>query len=364
MLSIQRHIPLAPFTTLALGGEAEYLCECHSDEDVRDAIRYGDENSLPVFVLGGGSNVIFPDEGWPGLVLMPLMNHVSEERTGEGLLVRVGAGIKWDDFVLLSVDRGYGDAVTLSGIPGNTGAVPVQNVGAYGSEVSEIIREVRVFDRKDRIERIIPAAECDFSYRASRFKTVDRDRFVILEATFLLTQNESIKPAYVDLISRIGDSSVSCDTKSLSEFRNVVMDIRKEKSMIYDPADPDSISAGSFFTNPVVDQGTLEFIRKANLKETQSSNGSESEHSVPHYKTDNGWKIPAAWLVEHSGFPRGTVFKGAGVSSKHTLALINRGGSTKDLLDLASSIQMSVKKKFNVWLEREPVYALINDSDH
>jgi UDP-N-acetylmuramate dehydrogenase len=293
---------------------------------------------------------------------MPAMNGIEEEPSSEGMLFCVGAGVRWDDFVVHTMDRGYGDAVTLSGIPGSTGAVPVQNVGAYGAEVGEMIREVRVLDRIDLSEKVIPADQCDFSYRSSRFKTVDRDRYVILEVIFLLNKSETIKPAYSDIISRLGDSPVRCDPDSLHAYRNTVISIRKEKSMIYDPEDPDSISAGSFFTNPVVDTETFEFIKKAYAEFAKESGKMNSGNplDVPGYRVDGGWKIPAAWLVEHSGFPRGSVYKGAGVSSKHSLALINRGGSTRDLLELASAIQKSVKSKFNVWLVREPVYASLS----
>lgn len=339
-LKTQENVPLAPFTTLGVGGAARYFVRAASEEVVRAAIEYADSNGLPLFVLGGGSNVLIADNGFDGLVLHIAIGGIREiSRDGSKVILEVGAGEDWDRFVAYCVDRDLAGIECLSGIPGLVGGTPVQNVGAYGQEVSEVITGVRCFDREKGITVILPNTECDFSYRKSAFNSTSRDRYVVLSVRFSLDASGSPRIAYRDLIEYFHGR-----TPTLADVRAAVLAIRKAKSMVIDANDPNSRSAGSFFKNPLVSRERFAQI--------------ESDHpEVPHFDAGEKVKIPAAWLIEKAGFSKGFTLGRAGISTNHTLALINRGdASANDILVLKDMIRDKVAEKFDIDLVPEPVF--------
>ncbi|HEX6026113.1 MAG TPA: UDP-N-acetylmuramate dehydrogenase [Solirubrobacter sp.] len=316
---------LAALTTLRLGGPAERLVEAHTEEDLVAAVR-----ERPALVLAGGSNVVIADEGVPGTVVLVRTRGI--ERDGTRLVVQ--AGEPWDDVVAYTVREGLQGFECLSGIPGSTGATPIQNVGAYGQDVSETVEWVRVYDREtDRVETLA-AAECGFGYRTSRFKY--RDRWTVLAVSFVLRESELSGPLrYGEVQRALGDRA------PLADVRETVLKLRRGKGMVIDPADPDSVSAGSFFTNPILTREEFEAIP-----------GSPPAFPEP----DGRVKTSAAWLIERAGFSRGYGEGRAGISTKHTLALVNRGGATTaELMDLAREIAAGVYERFGITLTPEPV---------
>jgi UDP-N-acetylmuramate dehydrogenase len=352
LLHIKEQVSLSAYTTIGLGGPARYFVDCTSDDDIRAAITVAREKHLPLLILGGGSNMIVSDEGFPGLVLHVSSCGIDTIPHGYRCMVRVAAGERWDDVVATCVQRGLGGLECLSGIPGTAGATPVQNVGAYGQEVSDTIASVHAIDRHT-LERVAFAGkECGFRYRRSRFKDHDADRFIITGVEFDLPVTSHAVIRYPELAREIErDTARIADghqTIPLAKARETVLRLRKAKGMVTDPADPDSRSAGSFFTNPILSSEAF-----TSLQSRWMASGGTSP--IPSFSVDEGVKIPAAWLVEHAGFPRGTHRGGAGVSKKHALALVNRGGTARDLLALAEEIRSKVKSTFDVTLEFEPV---------
>ena len=312
---------LAPLTTLRLGGPAALLLECTSSADLVDAVR----SHPAAFVLGGGSNVVLPDAGLEEVVLV-------RNRGISGPTVQ--AGEDWDGFVSASLAESYAGLEALSGIPGTVGASPIQNIGAYGAEVSSLVSSVRAFDTAlDRVVEL-PAAACGFSYRSSIFKQTPR-RWVVLAVTFDLTHGSSSAPVrYAELASALGVPLGAC--APAAAVREAVLELRRSKGMVLDPLDPDSVSAGSFFTNPLVPVAPL---------------------GAPAWPDPSGLvKVSAAWLIEHSGFGKGWGSGPAGLSTKHTLALVNRGSATTaDLLDVARTVRDGVFERFGILLVNEPV---------
>lgn len=349
---IQENVRLAPFTTLKIGGNARYFVRAENEEQVLKAVEFADKNSLPLFVLGGGSNVLISDKGFDGLVLQigissefrvpsselkPVLN--PEPGTLNSELIGVGAGEDWDGFVAYCVENNLAGVECLSGIPGFVGGTPVQNVGAYGQEVAETIVNVRCLDRTTREFVTLSNADCGFTYRASIFNSTHRDRFIVLSVTFALRQNGGAKIVYKDLIEHFGGIQ-----PSLGDVRDAVLLIRRAKSMVIDPDDPNSKSAGSFFKNPIVERDKLEKIQIL------------FEH-VPYFDLVEKVKIPAAWLIDSAGFHKGFAMNNVGISANHTLALINRGGATAtELIVLKERIQEAVDVKFGIDLEPEPVF--------
>lgn len=342
MTSISENIPLAPYTTLKVGGCASFFLRAESEDAVFDGLAFADKHSLPAFILGGGSNLLISDDGFPGLVIQIALTGI--EHHGELLVAR--AGEDWDGFVDYCVKNDLAGVECLSGIPGFVGGTPVQNVGAYGQEVSETIASVRCLDRLDRGIVELSNQDCGFTYRTSIFNSTHRERFVVLSVSFALKPGGSPKLAYRDIIEHFG-----LHEPTLGEVRDAVLQIRRAKSMVIDPKDPNSRSAGSFFKNPIVDRSKL-----AEIVAVSSD--------VPSFSFDETRvKIPAAWLIEHAGFHKGFALGNAGISSNHTLALINRGGATAaELLRLESDIQVAVRTKFGIDLTPEPVFlGLDND---
>jgi UDP-N-acetylmuramate dehydrogenase len=324
-------VRLADLTTLAVGGPVDRFVEVADAPELVAAVREADEAGRPLLVLGGGSNVVAPDEGWPGDVVAVRSRGVV--RSGDGLEVQ--AGEPWDDLVAATVEQCLAGLEALSGIPGSTGATPVQNVGAYGQEVAQTITAVRVYDRAEKGERTLSPAECGFAYRDSRLKR-DPGRFVVLTVTFALQPGPASRPVtYAELATRLGIDVGG--TAPLADVRAAVLELRRGKGMVLDPDDPDSRSAGSFFTNPVIPaERTVE--------------------GCPSWPAGDGQlKLSAAWLVQSAGFGKGTRDGRVGTSSRHSLALTTEPGATAtELLAYADRIVTAVRERFGVDLVMEP----------
>ncbi len=319
---------LAPLTTLRLGGPAQGLIEAHTEHELIAAVR-----ERPQLLLAGGSNVVIADEGVPGTVVLVRTRGIHRE----GDLLVVQAGEPWDELVARCVDKDLQGFECLSGIPGSTGATPIQNVGAYGQDVAETVTWVRVYDREAAAVRTMEAAECGFEYRRSVFK--HHDRWTVLAVAFNLTPSELSGPIRYAELARTLDVPVG-GRAPLADVRAAVLGLRRGKGMVIDPDDPDSVSAGSFFTNPILTQEEWERLPGA-----------------PAFPEPDGRiKTSAAWLIERAGFTKGYGDGRAGISSKHTLALVNRGeATTEELLALAHEIAEGVRASFGVVLVPEPV---------
>jgi UDP-N-acetylmuramate dehydrogenase len=348
-LIIRQDVPMAPLTTLGVGGSARYFAEALTEDQALEALDYTQREALPLFVLGGGSNLLISDEGFKGFILRIANRGIRPVAGAEGLIT-AAAGEEWDRFVAWCVEQHWSGIECLSGIPGSVGGTPVQNVGAYGQEVSEVIESVRVLDRGTRTMRCLARDECEFGYRSSIFNTTERERYVILEVTYQLSRDIAPTPLYPDLQNALAGHECR---PTLIEIRDIVLQIRARKSMLADPADPNGRSAGSFFKNPIVSQETWRAVEQA-ARSQGILNNSESPpcYDAPGDKV----KIPAAWLIEHAGFCKGFIYGNAGISSKHALALVNRGGAkSQEILDLMKLIQEKVYEVFGIWLSPEPV---------
>jgi UDP-N-acetylmuramate dehydrogenase len=345
---LQENIPLAPLTTFKIGGPAKYLVEAATAGEVQEAVMFARSRDLPLFILGGGSNLVVSDAGWPGLVLKIALQGI-EQRSGHdengSVIFEVGAGESWDRFVSHAVMARCAGVECLSGIPGSVGGTPVQNVGAYGQEVADTISSVEVLDLKDGQMRELCREACGFSYRASIFNTTERGRFIVLRVTYALTPGGKPRIAYADLKRHFEGRETTPD---LAETREAVRHIRALKGMLIVTGNPDCQSAGSFFKNPVLSETEHE-----ELKNRATARGL----TVPSYPAlETRKKVSAAWLVEHSGFNKGFGFGRVGISSKHALAIVNRGGATAgEVIALKEQIQQRVEEIWGVKLEPEPV---------
>jgi len=331
---------LAPFTTFGIGGPARWFAEAASEAEIAEASEWARERGVPLFVLGGGSNLLVADEGFAGLVLRVGLKGI--ERDGE--LFRVAAGENWEHCVQQTIGANCAGMECLAGIPGTVGGTPVQNVGAYGQEVASVIERVRAFDLGERTFAEFSNAECGFAYRRSRFNSSDRGRYIVTRVDYRLRQNGAPLIAYQDLKAHFASSATA---PTLAKTAEAVRSIRRSKGMLLVDGDPECRSAGSFFKNPAVTEEVTERVRK--VAERQGI-------SVRIYPADDGLvKIPAAWLIEQAGFAKGYEMGAAGISSLHTLALMNRGGATaKEILALAEKIRAAVEARFGIRLEREP----------
>jgi UDP-N-acetylmuramate dehydrogenase len=348
-MELETFAPLAPFTTLELGGAAEWMVEAHSSSEIADALRWSEDRGLEVTIIAGGSNVVVADEGVSGLVVRVVSRGIEVEHRHDRALVTVSAGEPWDQVVASTVAENLAGLECLSGIPGTAGATPIQNVGAYGQEVSSVIEHVRVLDRSTLEERVIPAAECCFGYRTSRLRRPDNP-FIVLEVAFALTPGGAPDLSYSQVAERFTGES----PPSLGELRAAVLDLRRSKSMVLDDDDPNRRSVGSFFVNPVVDGETLEeMIEAARMLGVLGH-----EQRPPAHEVGEGrYKLSAAWLIEHAGFPRGAVSGRVGLSTNHALALIHRGGgTTTELVDFAREIRRGVRSHLGIDLQPEPVF--------
>jgi UDP-N-acetylmuramate dehydrogenase len=337
-MQLREHVPLAPFTTFGIGGPARWLAEPTDEPSLVETVRFAQEQHLPLFVLGGGSNVLVADEGFPGVVVRVALQGIEQK----GDTFHAAAGENWDRFVSLAVAHGYGGVECLAGIPGTVGGTPVQNVGAYGQEVSGTITSVRVLDLRQLKFSELPNAACGFAYRQSIFNSTHRGRFVVTAVGYRLRRDAHPVLSYPDLRRYFEHRP----PPSLADAASAVREIRLGKGMLLVEGDPDCRSAGSFFRNPVVPEKLYSEI------------AAEASQTIPRFPAARGFvKIPAAWLVEHSGFHKGFALGSAGISSRHTLALVNRGGATaQDVLTLRDLIAAGVEAKFRICLEPEPVW--------
>lgn len=337
-IKLEENVPLAPLTTLKVGGPARFFVRAGSEAEVVAAFEYARESGVKVFVLGGGSNILVSDSGFNGLVIQVALKGI--EFSDSQLVAQ--AGEQWDAIVDQCVERDLAGIECLSGIPGFVGGTPVQNVGAYGQDVSETISSVRCYDRSAREIIELSNADCGFTYRTSIFNSTERDRYVVVSVSYVLRPGGAPNVEYKDLKERF-----SGERPGLIDVRRAVVEIRRTKSMVIDPTDPNSRSAGSFFKNPIVDA--------ARVDEIALSAGVES---IPTFPASEGRvKIPAAWLIERSGFHKGFQLGKAGISTNHSLAIVNLGGATaKEIFDLKEKIQGGVSEKFGILLEPEPVF--------
>jgi UDP-N-acetylmuramate dehydrogenase len=345
----QADIPLAPFSTLRIGGAARWFIRAESLDDVAAADAWCAERHVPLFVLGGGSNLVISDEGFDGLVLHMAMSRHLVSGTDEGVAAWAQAGTVWDDLVAAVVSRGVAGMECLSGIPGTVGGAPVQNIGAYGQEVAGTLEQVTAFDRRDHDLVRLSRRDCRFSYRMSRFKGEDAARFIICEVSFSLPRGR-VTTSYPDVERYLRERRIS--NPSVEDVRAAVLDVRRSKGMVLDAADPDTRSVGSFFTNPVITAADRDRV------------ASIAAEAPPAFQvSDDRVKIPAAWLIERAGFAKGFTDGPAGISTKHPLALINRGGATaRDVLRLATRIKRQVNDRFGVCLQPEPIFVGFGDN--
>lgn len=340
-------------TTLGVGGPARRLAEVDREADAIAVVSEADAKGERLLVLGGGSNLVVADEGFPGTVLrldvrgVDLAAPATASQMGV-VLVTAAAGEPWDDFVTRMVDDGLSGVECLAGIPGRVGAVPMQNVGAYGQDVSETIVRVRTWDRRARRIVDFERAACRFAYRSSVFR--GKDDHVILGVTFALERSPTSRPVrYAELARALGVREG--DGAPLRLVRDTIVSLRKKKGMVLDASDPDTRSAGSFFTNPILDDASLALLRERVAPLLGPGD------AMPLFPEPDGrTKVSAAWLIERAGFTKGYAEGAAAISTKHALALTNRGGATaRDILSLARTIQGRVKMRFGVMLEPEPI---------
>jgi UDP-N-acetylmuramate dehydrogenase len=338
-MQLTENQPLAPCTTFGIGGPARWFAEACSEQDIAEACDWARGHGIPLFVLGGGSNVLISDRGFPGLVLHIALKGINQDSD----LFRVTAGEDWDGFVQRATDADFAGVECLAGIPGTVGGTPVQNVGAYGQEVSTVIECVRAFEIQTQEFVEFSAADCGFSYRCSRFNSAERGRFIVTRVDYRLRRGGTPNLTYSDLKLHFQNRT----DPPLAGVASAVRSIRQSKGMLLVEGDPDCRSAGSFFKNPSVPQEVADKLRAF-----------AAGTGVPLrvYPGDNGLvKVSAAWLIEHAGFAKGYTLGTAGISTRHTLALINRGCATaEEILALAHKISDAVEAKFGIRLEMEP----------
>jgi UDP-N-acetylmuramate dehydrogenase len=343
---ITENVALAPLTTLKVGGPARYFIEAQTVSEVSEAVAFSQSKNLPLFVLGGGSNLVISDAGWPGLALKVGITGINHRHGHDEVVFEAGAGEDWDKFVGLVVAHNCAGIECLSGIPGNVAGTPVQNVGAYGQEVSNTIDSVVALDLKDGQLDELGKEACGFSYRTSIFNTTERGRYIIVQVNYTLKHGGDAYIAYADLKRYFAGWSVK---PTLAETRDAVRKIRAGKGMLISAGDDDCRSAGSFFKNPIL---------SAEQYQALTTRAAAKNLQIPSYPAlDAQKKVSAAWLVEHSGFSRGYGNGPVGISRKHALAIVNRGGATAaDVLALKDSIQQRVDEIWGIRLEPEPVF--------
>jgi UDP-N-acetylmuramate dehydrogenase len=347
----EARVPLAPRTTLGVGGPARWLVEAATEDDVRAALAFARERSVPTLVLGGGSNLLVADRGFEGLVLRVRTRGVRVvDEASTVVRVDVGAGERWDDFVAHAVASGWAGVECLAGIPGDVGATPIQNVGAYGQEVRETIERVRVVDRATGEPAELDRDACAFGYRDSVFKREARDRWVVVAVSFALRPGGAPAVAYAELARCFAGRAAE---PSLAEVREAVVALRRSKSMVLDPDAENGKSAGSFFMNPTVSPEVAAEVRARAIAHGALAAG----ETMPAFPAADGrMKLSAGWLIERAGFPKGTSDGPVGLSTKHALAVVNRGGATaSQIVAFALRVRDGVEARFGVALVAEPV---------
>ena len=343
---ITENVPLAPLTTLKVGGPARYFIEATTSAEVSEAVEFSRARSLPLFVLGGGSNLVIADAGWPGLVLKVGITGINHRHGHDQVVFEAGAGEDWDRFVGLVVAHNIAGLECLSGIPGNVGGTPVQNVGAYGQEVANTIESVLALDLKDGQVHELCNEACGFSYRTSIFNTTERGRYIIVQVNYALKHGGEAFIAYADLKKYFAGWS---EKPTLANTRDAVRKIRAGKGMLITAGDEDCRSAGSFFKNPILSTDQYERL---------TAQAATKNLQIPSYPAlDAQKKVSAAWLVEHSGFSRGYGNGPVGISRKHALAIVNRGNAmAADIVAFKEYIQSRVQEIWGIVLEPEPVF--------
>ncbi len=340
-LVIQEQVPLAPYTTLGVGGPARFFVRVTDADELLEAVNFARTRDLPIFTLGGGSNLLVSDEGFPGLVLHIGINAPTER---DGNLFRAAAGTDWDSFVREICEQEMSGVECLAGIPGLIGGCPIQNIGAYGQEAASTIDTVHAFDLTTLKTVDLPRSTCGFGYRTSMFNTSRRNRYIVTAVTFRFDTDAQPNLSYADLRCHFAGQP----SPTPMEVYHAVRAIRQAKGMLLAEGDPDSRSAGSFFKNPIVPDATLAAL--AGVLHLDAA-------AIPHWPAGPGSvKLAAAWLAERAGFHKGYRLGAAGISSRHTLALINRGGATfADVVCLREMIRGEVQARFGIVLEQEPV---------
>jgi UDP-N-acetylmuramate dehydrogenase len=346
---LKSDVELSNITTIKLGGTAKYFGQFNNIYELRQLLQFAKKENLKIQIVGGGSNIIFPDEGFKGIVLKNHIKELNYAVNEHDVFLKAGGGNNWDELVSFCVNEGAQGIECLSGIPGNVGATPIQNVGAYGQEVSDTIVHVQAVRLEDMAIVNFNRDECRFGYRTSIFKQEQKDKYVITEVTFMLKLNKEPELKYIELKNEVEKNSSYqnlTNQDKLKLVRDKVIEIRRRKSMVIDAKDVNSVSCGSFFMNPV-------------LNDEEYKNFDESLFHFPIkpkiFQTPEGYKIPAAWLIENSGFHKGMNKNGAAISDKHALALVNKGCTAKQLLEFAEEIENKVKQLFGIILHREPV---------
>jgi UDP-N-acetylmuramate dehydrogenase len=336
-------VPLGPYCTMGVGGPARFFVEAREEADVLDAFEWARRTGTALRVLGGGSNVVVADEGVDALVVRVALRGLSAEREGTTVDVCASAGEPWDGLVRQTVERGWAGVECLSGIPGLVGATPIQNVGAYGQEVSDAITEVRALDRLEGRVVTLTAAECGFGYRDSMLKRTAPDRYVVLGVTYRLMPGGAPRVRYADLERHLEARGIG--SPSLADVRESVLAVRRTKSMVLDPTDPNRRSCGSFFLNPIVSREAVPAIESR-----------AGDPGMPRWEQPDGRvKLSAAWLIERAGFARGHRDGPVGLSTRHSLAIVcHDGARARDVVAFASRIRDRVQDRFGVRLVPEP----------
>lgn len=347
---LTQNVPLAPMTTLGIGGPARYFADVRTAEELLSGVEWAHSEGTSLFVLGGGSNIVVSDSGFSGLVLRVCISGIETRVAGDQVEVNAGAGEEWDALVEFCAASDWAGFECLSGIPGRVGATPIQNVGAYGQETSETLAEIEALSLPERMMVRLPSSECEFGYRTSRFKTRDRNRFIITRVIYRLNVGGAPAIRYPELQKYLEGPGKRVPT--ILDVRRAVLAIRRRKAMVIDPHDIDSRSVGSFFVNPVVTREQFEEFKS--LASRFVKNGGE----IPSFPAPDGTiKISAAWLIERAGIKRGYAHGNVGTSSKHALAIINRGGgSAREVLELKELIRSRVLDSFGIALVPEPVF--------
>lgn len=346
---IQSNVPLAPLTTIRVGGAARFYTRVRRQEQVVTAVEWAAATGEKLMVLGGGSNLLIGDEGFPGLVLHPAIPGLSIEERDGAVEVTAGAGVPWAWLVRHVVHRGWAGIECLAGIPGSVGASPVQNLGAYGQEVCDVIARVQALDIQTRKVTTFSNADCRFAYRASRFRRDDAGRYIILAVTYRLIPGGDPYIHYVELERTLAARKIANPT--IRDVFNAVLTIRRSKSMVLRDGDPNTRSAGSFFLNPQLSEEQMAALDEVINRDLPGSR-------IPRFLQPEGYyKVPAAWLIERAGFTRGHQIGPVGLSTNHALAIINRDSATaRDVLTLARAIHDAVHARFGVMLKPEPIF--------
>lgn len=348
-LQIQESIPLAPFTTFRIGGPARFFAEVTNEDELLQAVHFAHQRNLQIFTLGGGSNLLVSDSGFDGLVIhIAIDAPVQFFRSGNVIDCTVAAGTDWNAFVHQICQQGISGIECLAGIPGSVGGTPVQNVGAYGQEVASTITSVRALDLASNTFVTLSHEQCAFAYRRSIFNTIHRDRYIVTQVIFRFNGSATPNLTYADLQKHFASQLANGEILSPLDVYHAVRSIRHGKGMLIVEGEADCRSAGSFFKNPIVHESVLDKIAAALAIPAET---------VPHWPAQQGHiKLAAAWLLEKAGFPKGYAMGNAGISSRHTLALINRGNATAaDIAALRDTIRKEVAQRFGIQLEQEPV---------